>query len=228
MGATFRKLQGLRQQYGPWRPLLKDPIALFSAGWLADNFPLDVVVLIRHPAAFASSLKHLGWVFPFGDLLAQTELMRDWLWPFEEDIRRFSAVEHGIIDQASLLWRISHYVIRHFQHVRPDWTFVRHEDLSREPVAGFERLFDRLDLTMTEAVYRTILACTSPDNPRDSDPGVVHQLQRHSRANVWSWRKRLSADEVRQIRNATEDIARHFYSDADWGPAPPSVLERAA
>lgn len=32
--------------------LCKDPIAVFSAPWLADTFDMDVVVTIRHPAAW--------------------------------------------------------------------------------------------------------------------------------------------------------------------------------
>src|SRR5205085_10560791 len=42
-------------------PLLKDPIALFSAEWLASRFDMNVIVMIRHPAAFASSLRRLNW-----------------------------------------------------------------------------------------------------------------------------------------------------------------------
>jgi hypothetical protein len=76
-------------------PLIKDPIALFAAEWLADVFGVRVVVLIRHPAAFAASLKRLNWTHPFGDFLAQPLFMRDLLAPFEEDIRRFAAAELG-------------------------------------------------------------------------------------------------------------------------------------
>ncbi len=43
------------------RPLVKDPIALLSAEWLAERFSMDVVVTIRHPAAFAASVLRLGW-----------------------------------------------------------------------------------------------------------------------------------------------------------------------
>ena len=43
------------------RPLVKDPIALLSAEWLAERFGMDVVVTIRHPAAFAASVLRLGW-----------------------------------------------------------------------------------------------------------------------------------------------------------------------
>ena len=37
-------------------PLIKDPIALMSAEWLADRFNINIVVIIRHPCAFVSSL----------------------------------------------------------------------------------------------------------------------------------------------------------------------------
>ena len=44
------------------RPLVKDPIALLSAEWLAERFDMDVIVTIRHPAAFAASVLRLGWL----------------------------------------------------------------------------------------------------------------------------------------------------------------------
>ena len=66
----FHRLRGAR-------PLIKDPIAVFSAEWLASAFDMGVVVMIRHPAAFASSLKRLGWQFDFNDLLQQPLLLRE-------------------------------------------------------------------------------------------------------------------------------------------------------
>lgn len=42
------------------RPLVKDPFALFSAEWFADNFDAEVIVIVRHPAAVVSSIKRLG------------------------------------------------------------------------------------------------------------------------------------------------------------------------
>ena len=49
------------------RPLVKDPIALLSAEWLAERFGMDVVVTIRHPAAFAASVLRLGWLDSLDD-----------------------------------------------------------------------------------------------------------------------------------------------------------------
>jgi len=47
------------------RPLIKDPIAIFSTEWLCKKFNMKVLVMIRHPAAFCSSLKIKNWAFNF-------------------------------------------------------------------------------------------------------------------------------------------------------------------
>ncbi|MCJ7435853.1 MAG: sulfotransferase, partial [Anaerolineales bacterium] len=61
------------------RPLLKDPFAVFSIPWFAERLNCKVVITVRHPAGFASSLKRLNWLFDFSDLLAQPALMHDHL-----------------------------------------------------------------------------------------------------------------------------------------------------
>ena len=88
------------------RPLIKDPIALFSAEWLSSSFNMDTVVLIRHPAAFAGSLKVMNWIYPFSHFIKQPILIRDRLRIFEDEIRDYSTNEKDIIDQAGLLlWK---------------------------------------------------------------------------------------------------------------------------
>ena len=117
------------------RPLIKDPIAIFSTEWLASKFNMDVVVLIRHPAAFVSSIKVKQWSFPFSHLLAQPLLIRDYLYPFKEEIEEYTIQEKDVIEQAILLWKIIHYVIIEYQKNHKNWIFIRHEDISRDPVA---------------------------------------------------------------------------------------------
>jgi hypothetical protein len=205
----------LRRLLG-FRPLLKDPTAIFSAEWLAARYPLEVVVLIRHPAAFASSLKRLNWHFPFAHLLVQPKLMEGYLSSFESEIRRVVGGSWDILDHAILAWRIFHHVIRHYQQNHPEWIFVRHEDLSRYPVEQFRELFARLGLEFTCAVQRTIEAHSAAENPTEAPGKEVHQLRRNSKSSIDSWKHRLLPHEVARIRRETEDIARFFYSDADW------------
>lgn len=201
-----------------YRPLLKDPTAFFAADWLATAFDVQVVVLIRHPAAFASSLKRLRWHFDFNDFLAQPELMRDVLWPFEDAIHRAALSPPEPIDQAILLWRIFQAQAVRYEQAHPEWLFVRHEDLSSRPEAEFGQLFTKLSLRLTRKTRAILDEHTRAGNPREAAEGVVHELHRDSRANVWSWAERLTADEVARVRRGTEDIASYFYSRADWQP----------
>lgn len=216
LGATRRKLTSWYRQVSGCRPLVKDPIALFSAPWLARTYGMDVLVLIRHPAAFVSSLMRLGWHVPFCDLLAQPALLRERLAPFADEIRDVVARPRPILDQGILIWRVFHHVIRQYQQEHPGWLFVRHEDLSLRPAEGFAAAFDHLGLPLTHGVKAAIAAHTAAGNPEEAPDKVVHQLRRDSRANVWNWRRRLSSSEIAYIRKGTEDVAAHFYTDAEW------------
>jgi hypothetical protein len=196
------------------RPLVKDPIAVFSAEWLSARFDVAPVVLTRHPAAFASSLKQLRWTHPFGDFLAQPLLMRHVLAPFDEDIRAFAAQEHSILEQAILLWKLIHHAIARYRRTHPDWVFIRHEDVARDPMVEFEKLFGRLDLDFDAASERQIREHSAPSNPAEVSDGRV--LKRDSRSSIWTWKKRLTDEEIECVRNGVGAIAAEFYTDADW------------
>ena len=198
------------------RPLMKDPIAFFSAEWLADRFGADVIILVRHPAAFASSLKRLGWRHDFSDMLEQPLLMRDYLGPFEEEMQAYVRHEHDIIDQAALLWKIIYHVAARNRESHPDWVFVLHEELSRNPLDGFRDLFSAVGLTFTPAIEAVVSTSTSRDNPAEVPEGTIHSWKRDSKANIWNWKERLTDAEVDRIHTIVNDVAVKFYSETDW------------
>jgi len=210
-----RCLSYVRRRRQGWRPLLKDPMALMAAEWLAGQYPLQVVVLIRHPAAFASSLKRLNWPVPPDVLLNQPRLMRDYLEPFREELEHTRRQPVDIIDHAILDWRIFHHVIRLYQQRHPDWLFCRHEDLSREPLAEYEKLFRFLGLDYLDSVRDVIRQHSGTHNSAEAG-GKIHQLRRNSEANIWNWQTRLTPDEIARIRAGTRELCEHFYGDADW------------
>jgi hypothetical protein len=217
VGATRRALLAWGRRRAGDRPLLKDPIALFSAEWLADAFGMDVVVLIRHPAAFASSLKRLDSYFPFRNFLCQPRLLRAHLAPFEAEIRRLQERRPDVIDHAALTWQILHHVILGYRVRRPDWVFLRHEDLSLRPVPEFRALFGRLGLDFPPQARQTVERFTAEGNTAEAP---AHELRRDSRANVWNWARRLTPDEVARVRAGTEALARLFYPEAEWWATP--------
>jgi hypothetical protein len=181
------------------RALIKDPIAVFSAGWLSSRFGMRPVVLIRHPAAFAASLKTARWTHPFKHFLRQPLLMAHRLEPFAEQIMRFAHTEHDIIDQAALLWTLIYTAVLDYQQRVPQWLYVRHEDLARDPVAGFRGLFETLDLEFCEATER-----------------VIQQRRRH---DLNRWGAVLTPADVDRVRAAVHAVSARFYGDEEWQPA---------
>ena len=219
-GATLRALAAWKHRLLGCRTLLKDPIAFFSAEWLADTFGMDVVVVIRHPAAFASSLKRLGWTFPFDHLLMQPRLLDTHLDSFGDDIRRMAQAPADVIGHAILFWRVIHHVTLDYGRRHPDWVFVRHEDLSRRPLDEFRVLFARLGLDFPARSRRAVEEHTAEGNVREVADGVKTELRRDSRANVWNWTHRLRPDEIARVRRGTESLARAFYPEPGWWSAP--------
>ena len=208
-------LRSLRRRISRARPLMKDPIAVFSAEWLASTFDMEVVVLIRHPAAFASSLKRMGWTHPFSHFLQQPALMRDHLQPFSAEIEQYANREHDILDQAALLWRLIYHVVSNYREEHKDWAFLRHEDLSRDPALEFEKLYDRLELEWSEDAVQAVRAHSDASNPSEA-PAVYRHLKRDSKSNIWNWKQRLTQAEIERVRGQVEDVSHLFYSNEDW------------
>jgi hypothetical protein len=196
--------------------LLKDPFAVFSAKWFADRLGCKIVLAVRHPAAFVSSLKRLDWPFQFEDLEAQPHLMRDWLAPFREDIIEAQKEPVDLIFQGSLLWRLIYSVVLQYQQTRPDFIIVRHEDLSLNPLQEFQNIYQALGVPFTLQVARQIRKSTNPGNPTELPLESIHSVNLDSKANIKNWQKRLTGEEIAQIRELTIEVANHFYSEEDW------------
>jgi hypothetical protein len=198
------------------RPLLKDPFAVFSAPWFAEMLDCQVVILIRHPLAFVSSLKRLNWKFDFRDLLAQPLLMHDHLEIFRSDMEALLDFPDDVIVQGSLLWRMIYSVVDSFSAMHPEFIMVRHEDFSRQPEAEFRELFASLEIAFTPKVRKVIQTSSQSNNPDELSTHGVHAVKLDSLANLSNWKKRLSADEIRRIRDLTADVVARFYPEESW------------
>jgi hypothetical protein len=206
----------LRGRLRRQQALLKDPFAVFSAPWFASRLGCRVVITVRHPAAFASSLKRLDWPFDFTHLLAQPLLMRDELEPFRDVMQQYVQSPPDVIGQASLLWRLVYQAVARYCRQSPEFVIVRHEDLSLDPVSGFEQLYARLGLKFTPYVRQAILASSSAENPQELSSRAVHSVRLDSRANLHNWRRRLTGEEIARVRHLTEHTAALFYPEIAW------------
>ena len=195
-------------------PIIKDPIAFFSAEWLSSTFNMDVLVLIRHPAAFCSSLKIKNWKFDFNNFLNQPLLMEGYLSTFRNEIHEYAKNEADIIDQAILLWNCIHHTIQIYKLRNPSWVFVRHEDLSLNPIDLFRSIFKSFNLDYTDSVKSLIIKSTGAHNPVEQQLG--NEFVRDSRENIHNWKSRLSENEISKIKEKTSMISTMFYTDGEW------------
>ena len=195
---------------------MKDPLALFSAEWLSRRFGAHVVVLIRHPAAFASSILRLGWNFRFRQWSRQPALMETYLAPFAEEISRASEQTPPLLDQAILVWNAIYAYVEQMRSQHPEWIFVRHEDLSLAPLREFRRLYSSLALPWGKRVTDVIEDLTSSRNVREVDSSQPSQIRRDSAATAGIWRERLDRTQIDRIRGGTERVAGAFYGPHEW------------
>ena len=196
------------------RVLLKDPFAVFSTLWFAKRLNCRVVITVRHPAAFVSSLKRLNWNFDFQNLLNQPLLMRDHLEPYRKEMQAIHPDD--VIGQAALLWKLIYRSVHETCEQNPDLILVRHEDLSRDPVPGYRALYSSLGLEFTPQIEKTILNSSSSENPEELSRKKVHDIKLDSRASLDNWKKRLTAEEIDGVRRMTEGVSALYYSQAEW------------
>src|SRR6185312_15527732 len=165
--------------------LMKDPIALFSSEWLAATFGMRVVVMIRHPAAFTVSIRRRNWRHRFADFLDQPLLMRDFMAPYEPELRDAAGRRPDILDEAILLWNVLYSAVATFQERHPDWIFVRHEDVAGSPAERYRELYGSLGLGWTPAVEQLVRETSSASNPGESQRADA--IRRPSAAQVRAW-----------------------------------------
>lgn len=195
------------------RLLVKDPIACLSSEYLHRTFGMEVIVLIRHPAGFAASLKRLGWRFNVDVFRSQPELLHDHLAGLLPDL---PAQNRTPIEEAARTWLCLYSVLERFLERNPAMIPVRHEDIARDPVEQIHSLYDRLELPFTARVQRTIARHTSTSPGKDMPGTRAHVLRRNSAAIPAQWKKILTPAEIATVRQITAPLAARWYADETW------------
>lgn len=191
------------------RTLIKDPIAIFSAEWMHKNIDCDVVITIRHPAAFTASLKVKNWAFGFEDILVQKHLMNTYLHAYTDTVAEYARKRQDIICQGALLWNLIYSTVRKYQEKYSNrWYFVRHEDLSINPLLEYQKIFEFLGLTFSDSIKNEIVASTTAIKSAD--------LARNARENVRTWTTRLTPSEIALVKEQTRPVWKHYYSENEW------------
>lgn len=199
---------------GVERLILKDPIAVFSAPWIQEQFGVQVVCIVRHPAGFVSSLIKWNWEFHFGYFTAQPRLMESFPEAIRNDIERYARERQEPILQACLLWKAIYGWVLSQSPKKNKWIVINYEDLAKNPQKQYRKLYKKLGLKWDVSVSDGIKQMSGGENPTESDdPGFK---ARSSQAMREVWMSRLSTDQIDLVQEETNPLWKKFYSKRDW------------
>jgi sulfotransferase family protein len=196
-----------RVPFWPARLLVKEINCPLALEWLAENFPLQIVVTIRHPCGFVASglrvLRSGDRFVPLERLLSQSRLVAryfpdelDWL----RQLRR--PVEQLAASYAMIYKVLADQLERH-----PEWILVRHEAFCRAPQEEFRRLFEALGIRYTRRADKHLAATTQADD------GSLYSIHRNSRAVVGKWKEELSPDQIESIASIVARFQLPYYRE---------------
>lgn len=184
------------RRLGTGRVLVKSVYAPLALGWVAARFDPQVVLALRHPLNVVASWVELGW----GGCALETNpavrrRLAHWglphLGPRPTPLQRV-AFEVGLFTCELEGWRAR----------RPDWPVAEHEALCLDPTGGFRALATRVGLGWSIRAELFL--------EESNQPGAGYSLYRVAAEQPGRWRRRLSADQVREAWS----VLRRF--EAPW------------
>jgi len=201
--ASYKRIKRI---YRPVK-MLKDPTALFSIPWLVDEYDLNPLILVRHPAAYVLSIKDKNWWFDFDNFLNRPNFFDNGLEHLKEEVLAFKAEEinKDIVDNASLLWKIFYSQVALYQQQYPNWLYKTHEEISMNPIDEFKAIFNYFGLEFTLKTEQFIVETTKSKNHTE--------YKRDAKANMLKWVNNLSIDEQNRIDKITKPVREMFYPE---------------
>ena len=182
---------------GRGRIIIKDPTAVAMLGVISEIVDADFILVVRHPAAYASSLARLGWNPDTRVRCLASHLA------FERfEFNRFSGVidnlaSFDMLERCTLQLALLVSLVLSFVECHPRAKLYRYGDLARDPIPAFEKMFRQLGLRYDQSVVDYHRKLTS--GPQTDDLGR-HDVRRSSRAFCDVWKSRLTREEVERVR----------------------------
>jgi hypothetical protein len=187
---------------GQHRLLVKTVHLPLAVEWLASEFDVDVLVLLRHPANVLASWISLDLNDQFARLDEQPAIGRR--------IHEGAIPPPGTDPLERLVWQIGVLMLglEEAAAAHPDWVVRTHEELCVEPMVKFRRLYTELGLTWTEGAERYL------DN--NDRPGEGFPTQRVASDQPDAWKTRLTPPQVESVRRVLSRFPLTTWTAADY------------
>jgi hypothetical protein len=180
--------------------------APLSIDWLATQFDIEVVVVMRHPGSVLASWLALDFVdqyVAFEEMPGVRQLASRWDVPLP-----------GPDQLERTIWRIGLLTTALEQAVasHPTWVVRTHEEMCVDPVAEFRRLYADLGLTWNDRAEAHLVA-----NDR---AGKGFRTQRLSSELPDNWKRRLTVDQIGAMTRVLKRFPLERWREEDFSADP--------
>jgi hypothetical protein len=193
--------------------VLKDPTCKLSLAYLYREFNVRPVIVVRHPASLAASLKRVGWWPEMKDFIDQPELIEDF---FSDEPDFLHNSWASPLHEAMAHWRATYKILLAQADHYEDWIILTHEEVSAQPLSMFRCLYDDLGLSWSPWVERRIRQMTRGRNTTEASGDQAMDLKRDSASIFRHRRDSLSHAERHEIYDIVADVALQFYSEESF------------
>jgi hypothetical protein len=168
--------------------VVKSVHAILSLPWIEKHFDPRIVIILRNPLNVIASYLRMEIRDSTRNVFSQGPLLRDYL----SEHRDVLQSEGNPVQQMAAQIGGFYKVIEEQFLAHPRWTIIRHEDLCRDPIDAYHRLYQRLDLEWTQEVRDLIRA--------SNRPGQGFATQRIAQEEVDKWRFELAPVQIGDIK----------------------------
>jgi hypothetical protein len=187
------------------RVLVKSVHAPLAVEWLAEQFDIDVLVILRHPGNVLASWLNLSLNERFVNLL-EIPGVRSLLERWKVDPPGPDPVEQMIFQIGVLTTGLEEAAGRH-----PEWRVRTHEDLCRNPDREFRALFDEFGLSWSPP--------SSAYLEGHDRPGEGFVTRRVATDLPDGWTRQLSARQISQMREILSAFPLKTWTADDYRTA---------
>jgi len=186
------------------RVVAKSVHAQLSLEWVAAEFEITPLVLLRHPASVLASWMELRLKDGRNSTLESRPEIR------ARYTERWDVPPPGPDPIEKISWRIGLMIaaLEEALSRHPDWHVRTHEELCTDSVATFRALFADLDLAWTEATEKYLV--------ENNAPGDGFTTQRVASELSDSWQHRLDDDQLATLRRVLGWFPISTWGDAEF------------
>jgi hypothetical protein len=194
---------GLRGLLRPNRRIVvKDVHICLAVEYLWANFKSQIIIMMRHPCAIASSWRQLELEARsrIELLLSQEALLSTFLAPFVDHLSN----SEGYYFDIGAYWGASYFVLDGISKRHRDWLWSSHEHLCVDSLNSYLKLLHDLDLSDDEVHVQRLERFLTRHDRAGNGQSRPYSLTRKTSQEPEKWRELLSSAEIDAVLRGAE------------------------